>query len=401
MNQPGRPTGRATANIALVQQQNFQPAHRRIARDAGAIYAGPDDDHIKGSFRNVALLAYHSAMRLILLALLVAAPLLTTLGRPLSVAGILQDKKLSSDFLERTAPAVSAEAKREMEARLNEARVRYEANPSDPEAIIWLGRRLAYLGRFREAIETFGEGIKKFPREARFYRHRGHRYITLRRFDLAIDDFGKAAKLIKGKPDQVEPDGQPNTRNIPTSTLQFNIWYHLGLAHYLIGNNQKALDSYRECLKVSNNNDAIVATTHWLYMTLRRLNRQRETDKSLEPIRQGMDIIENDGYYRLLLMYKGITSPETLEQEALKQEGSPGSYSILYGVGNWYLRNGRRAEALALFRKMLEGKQWTSFGYIAAEAEMARLTPLAQTSPHDIVPNVHLLGQSLQFQLGE
>ena len=333
-------------------------------------------------------------MRLILLAILVAAPLLTTLGQPASVVGILQDKKLSSDFLKREVPPVSAEAKREMEARLNEARVRYEANPSDPEAIIWLGRRAAYLGRFREAIEIFGEGIKKFPRDSRFYRHRGHRYITVRRFDLAIDDFEKAAKLIKGKPDEFEPDGQPNTRNIPTSTLQFNIWYHLGLAHYLTGNNQKALDSYRECLKVSKNNDAVVATTHWLYMTLRRLNRQREADKILEPIRQGMDIIENEGYYRLLLMYKGISSPESLEQEALKQEGSPGSYSILYGVGNWYLYNGHRAEALTLFRKMLEGKQWTSFGYIAAEAEMARLTPLTQTGPHDIVPNVHLLGQS-------
>jgi tetratricopeptide (TPR) repeat protein len=301
-----------------------------------------------------------------------AATLLTAFEQRLSVAGILQDKKPTGDFMERLAPPVSAEAKREMEVRLNDARMRYEANPNDREAIIWLGRRLAYLGRWRKAIETFDEGIKKFPSDARFYRHRGHRYITLRRFDLAIDDLEKAAKLVQGKPDEVEPDGQPNARNIPTSTLQFNVWYHLGLAHYLAGNNQKALDSYRQCLKVSKNNDAVVATTHWLYMTLRRLDRRREADKSLEPIRSGMDIIENDGYYRLLLMYKGVTSAENLELEALKQEGSPGSYSILYGVGNWYLYNGRQVEALAVFRKMLQGSQWTSFGYIAAEADMKR-----------------------------
>lgn len=319
-------------------------------------------------------------MRLILLALLVLTPLPITFGRVVSDVGILQDKKLTGDFMDRPAPPVSAEAKREMEARLDEARVRYEAHPNDPEAIIWLGRRLAYLGRFREAIETFGEGARKFPRDARFYRHRGHRYITVRRFDLAINDLEKAAKLIKGQPDQVEPDGQPNARNVPTGTLQFNIWYHLGLAHYLIGNSQKALASYRECLKVSRNSDAIVATTHWLYMTLRRLKRPREANKTLKPIQPGMDIIENDGYYRLLLMYKGIISPQTLEQEALKQEGSPGSYSILYGVGNWYLRNGRRSEAITLFRKMLAGTQWTSFGYIAAEAELAKLTPLAQAA---------------------
>jgi tetratricopeptide (TPR) repeat protein len=307
-------------------------------------------------------------MRFTLLTVLWVVILLSTIG--LSFAGIVQDQKPSGDFMERMPPPVSAEAMREMEARLGEARMRYEANANDREAIIWLGRRLAYLGRWREAIEKFGEGIKKFPGDARFYRHRGHRYLTVRKFDLAVNDLAKAASLIKGKPDEVEPDGQPNARNIPTSTLQFNIWYHLGLAHYLRGNNQKALDSYRQCLKVSKTNDAIVATTHWLYMTLRRLNRRREADKSLAFVRTGMDIIENDGYYRLLLMYKGVTSPESLEQEALKQEGSPGSYSILYGVGNWYIYNGRRSEAVAVFRRMLDGKQWTSFGYIAAEVEM-------------------------------
>jgi tetratricopeptide (TPR) repeat protein len=324
-------------------------------------------------------------MRFIVLTFLLAASPLTSFvpgspaGQPrwggeqrLSFAGIVQDKKPTGDFMERMPPLVSAEAKREMEARLNDARKRYEANSNDAEAIIWLGRRLAYLGRWHEAIESFGEGIKKFPRDARFYRHRGHRYITLRRFDLAVNDLAKASRLVKGKPDEVEPDGQPNARNIPTSTLQFNIWYHLGLAHYLQGNNQKALESYRECLEVSKTNDSIVATTHWLYMTLRRLNRRSEADKSLTSVRSGMDIIENDGYYKLLLMYKGLISPKSLEEEALKQEGSPGSYSILYGIGNWYLYNGRRDEAFALFRRMLDGDQWTSFGYIAAEAEVRR-----------------------------
>ena len=286
----------------------------------------------------------------------------------------IQDKNPSPDYADRAAPAASAESKREMEARLAEARKNYEARRNDPQAIIWLGRRLAYLGRFREAIEAYSEGIKKFPWDARFYRHRGHRYITLRRFDLAVADLTKAAKLIKGKPDEVEPDGQPNVRNIPTSTLQFNIWYHLGLAHYLTGNNKEALRSYRQCLEVSENPDALVATSHWLYMTLRRMNKEREADKELEPISEGMDIIENTGYYRLLLMYRRLIAPETLLAESMKQEGSAGSYSVLYGIGNWHLYNGRRAEAIKIFRELLAGDQWTSFGYIAAEADLKRLT---------------------------
>jgi tetratricopeptide (TPR) repeat protein len=126
-------------------------------------------------------------------------------------------------------------------------------------------------------------------------------------------------------------------------------------------------------LKVSKNPDALVAVTHWLYMTQRRLNQTREAARILDSIKPGLDIIENDGYYKLLLMYKVLESVESLHQQALKQEGSPGSYSILYGVGNWHLYNGDFQKAQAVFRKMLAGNQWTSFGYIAAEADMQRM----------------------------
>ncbi len=299
---------------------------------------------------------------------LILALLMCSTVSPLSVDA--QQGQPAIDFAERQPPPVSAEAKRDMEKDLAEARSNFEASPDNPDSIIWYGRRLAYLGRFREAIDVYSMGIEKFPRDARFYRHRGHRYITLRKFELAIADFEKAAQLIKGRPDEIEPDGQPNARNIPTSTLQFNIWYHLGLAYYLTGNNEKALKSYRECLKVSKNPDSLAATTHWLYMTLRRLNRNSEAEKVLRPIHAKMDIIENDGYHRLLLMYKGQIPAEALHAEALKQGPSPGSHSILYGIGNWYLYNGRKLDALEVFRQITASEQWASFGYIAAEAEL-------------------------------
>jgi tetratricopeptide (TPR) repeat protein len=290
----------------------------------------------------------------------------------LSLGQTSSSSKSANPFLDREPPPISAEARRDMEAKLAEARQRYHAKPNDPDAAIWVGRRLAYLGRFGEAVNSYSDSIRKFPRDARFYRHRGHRYITCRQFSLAIKDLKTAARLMEGKPDELEPDGQPNARNIPTSTLQFNIWYHLGLAYYLTGDNEKALTAYRECLKVSNSPDRLVATSHWLYMTLRRLNRRREAAKVLAPVGPRMDIIENLGYYRLLLMYKGSVSPEALRDEASKEGSSASSHSILYGIGNWYLYNGNRTEATRVFQQMLNGDQWTSFGYIAAEADMKR-----------------------------
>lgn len=273
-----------------------------------------------------------------------------------------------TDFTKKPPPPVSPEAKSDMETRLKEAQAHYEANPKSADAMIWVGRRLAYLGRFTDAIDIYTKGIASFPKDARFYRHRGHREITLRRFDRAIADFEKAAKLVKGKPDEIEPDGQPNARNIPTGTLQFNIWYHLGLAYYLTGQNQKALNAYRECLKVSGTPDRLVSTTHWLYMTLRRMNRNDEAAKALEPIVENMEIIENDSYYRLTLMYKGLLPSERLTAET--QGDSAAAHSVLYGVANWHLYNGRREQAMESFRKIVSGQQWTSFGYIAAEVDL-------------------------------
>ena len=98
-------------------------------------------------------------------------------------------------------PQLSAETRSDFEAKLNEARELYEKDPKSVDRIIWLGRRTAYLGRYKDAIKIYTDGINQFPTDARLYRHRGHRFITLRCFDDAIADLEKASKLIKGRPD--------------------------------------------------------------------------------------------------------------------------------------------------------------------------------------------------------
>ena len=271
------------------------------------------------------------------------------------------------------APPLSPEALRDAEAKLAQARAAYEKNPGSADALIWLGRRTAYLGRFDEAIRIYTLGIRKHPRDARLYRHRGHRLITTRRFREAVADLERAARLIRGRRDEVEPDGLPNARNIPTGTLGSNVWYHLGLARYLLGDFRGALAAYRECEKFSKNPDMLVATSHWLYMTLRRLGRGEEARRVLEPIGPGMDVIENGDYYRLLLMYKGEVAPERLLADAAKDSSSVGYATVAYGVGNWHVYNGRPGLGLRLFLELMQLPQRTSFGYIAAEAELERM----------------------------
>jgi tetratricopeptide (TPR) repeat protein len=268
---------------------------------------------------------------------------------------------------------IAAETRKQLEDNLAKAEATYGRNPDDADATIWLGRRLAYLGRYREAIEHYSDGVEKHPDDPRMYRHRGHRYITVRELDRAIADLSKAAQLIAGKPDQIEPDGQPNARNIPTSTLGSNIYYHLALAHYLKGDFAASLKAWQSCMEFSKNPDMLVATSHWLYMTLRRLDRPGEARRVLEPITPDMDIIENGSYHKLLLMYKGLQQADALLESAA--DGSLDAVTIGYGVANWHLYHGRHDQAAAVFRKIVEAheRQWPAFGYIAAEAELARV----------------------------
>jgi tetratricopeptide (TPR) repeat protein len=268
-------------------------------------------------------------------------------------------------------PKLSTETRRDFEAKLTTARADFEKEPSGDNSI-WLGRRTAYLGRYKEAIAIYTDAIRKYPKDARLYRHRGHRFITLRCFDDAIKDFEKAAKLIKGKPDEIEPDGLPNARNIPTSTLQSNIWYHLGLAHYLKGDFGRARKAYREAEKVSKNPDMMVATTHWLYMTLRRSGREKEATTVIAPIPDNLEVIENGDYYKLIKLYQGKLKPSDLFSDTNQTANTLSNATVGYGAGNWYLYNGRRDEAEKIFRQIVMGIQWASFGHIAAEVELTR-----------------------------
>src|SRR5688572_9422924 len=127
-------------------------------------------------------------------------------------------------------------------------------------------------------------------------------------------------------------------------------------------------------MEVSKNPDMVVATSHWLYMTLRRLGRDAEAARVLEPIRADLDVIENQAYHRLLLMYKGELPVDSLLQRESAERPSVQDVMVAYGVANWHLYNGRRDEAERLLRRILSTRQWGAFGYIAAEAELARMT---------------------------
>lgn len=269
------------------------------------------------------------------------------------------------------APEIAPDRRAALEADLARARAALDASPDSEEAIVWVGRRLAYLGRFRDAIAVYTQGLERHPRSAALLRHRGHRYITVRQFDKAIDDLEKAAALVEGRPDVVEPDGAPNAAGVPRSTLQTNIWYHLGLARYLKGEWDGAAEAFGRCVELSPNDDMRVAASHWLYLSRRRAGKDEAARKVLEPIAEKMDVIENQSYHRLLLLYKGLLRPEQIVPRAAAPTQTEAA--VTYGVGAWLALEGRRDDSRTMLERTHLAGPWPAFGVIAAEADLARL----------------------------
>ena len=255
---------------------------------------------------------------------------------------------------------------------LSSARAKYMDYPMIADNAVWYGRRLAYAGKYREAIKVFSEGLLDNPNDAQLYRHRGHRYITIRELDRAIADLEKAVQLIKGKSNIVEQDGAPNEFGIPISTLHHNIYYHLGLAYYLKQDFENAKIAYDKAFNVGRNDDNKVSVTHWRYMILRRLGKSHDEAKEvLEPISKDMKILENMTYHKLDLFYKGDISEAEIS-EGIDMEDSADA-ATAYGLANWYYYNGEKEKAAGMMEKMLNARAWGSFGYIGAEADLAAM----------------------------
>ncbi len=250
---------------------------------------------------------------------------------------------------------------------------KYKEDSTNLDNIIWYGRMLANAYRYPEAIAVYTKGLERFPDAPALLRHRGHRYITTRRFDAAIADLSRAAMLIKGKPVELEQDITPNQFNTPLTTLQFNIWYHLGLAYYLKGDNVAAAIAYDSCMHYSTDPDMLCATADWDYLTLMRLGNTAAAKQVLDTIYPGMDVLENGGYLTRLLMYKGIISPGTLVHfEDTTAQNQLTVVTQGYGVASYLMQQGDSTKGRELLREILKTQYWPAFGYIAAEADVHR-----------------------------
>lgn len=252
-----------------------------------------------------------------------------------------------------------------LEHELGDARVAW-ARDGTEEAAIRLGRAYAALGLYQEAIGAYTAGLDRNPESYRLRRHRGHRYITVREFRNASRDYNQAWELVRDKPDAPESaDG--------SSTDKSAILYHWGLLEYLRGQYEWSDDVFsKRSVLPTLKDENVVSAASWHYWSLRRLGRDADAAKVIAPIHDGMDVKENRSYYTLCRMYRGLVTPAEVERQMVGEDGKL-NVGLAYGVACWKrfeLKD--EAGGRAMLERIIASGNWPAFGYIAAEADLAR-----------------------------
>ena len=228
---------------------------------------------------------------------------------------------------------------------------------------------LGFRYRIDEAIQVFTDGLARFPESFELLRQRGHRYLSTRRFAEGQADLARAAVLIEGMVEWIEPDGVDSELPVPATSIQFNTWYHLALAHYLLREWAAAEAAYRRCLDWvrEGDHDGLTACNDWLYMTLRRKGDAAGAALVLAGIPHGLPdtaFVEGPSYYRRLRMYRGEMAPDDLLHP---EKGS----QVIHDLETIY--NGEPDRARAVFSQILAGRSRFAFGYIAAELDLREM----------------------------
>ncbi|MFI5311542.1 MAG: tetratricopeptide repeat protein [Gemmatimonadales bacterium] len=221
-------------------------------------------------------------------------------------------------------------------------------DPRNVTRIIELGVAQSGARQFREAIETFTRGLAIAPNDAMLYRWRGHRYLSVREFDRAMDDLTRGSRI--------------------DSTI-YGIWYHLGIVRFARGDFAGAAAAFTRAQPRAPEAGELAGSTDWLWMSLSRAGRAAEAKAMLGRRPDSLPVA--NAYARRLKLYRGEIGPDAVFTPADTADVQVATLS--FGIGNWYLVRGDKAKARSWFERSIASGGWPGFGFIMSEVELRRL----------------------------
>jgi len=135
------------------------------------------------------------------------------------------------------------------------------------------------------------------------------------------------------------------------------------------GDFHAAADAFARAQPRAPDGGELAGATDWLWMSLQRGGRATEAAAMLaaRPDTAPTTV----AYARRLALYRGEIGPDALFTPSDTSDVQVAT--LAYGLGNWYLVRGDTARARSQFERAVRSGGWPAFGFIAAEAELARL----------------------------
>ena len=245
------------------------------------------------------------------------------------------------------------------------AKILNQADLSEND-FVEIGKQLVATNRYQQAVINYTEGLTKYPDSYILLRNRGHRYITLRQLDNSIADLLRAEKLMPAEGEVMEYglDGKP------TASVRHQIYYHIGVYNYLMKDYEKAAAAFEKALASSGDMKNVVGSSDWLYNCYQRLNQKEKAENVIKPITPDYLEDKDQPYFRRILLYKGIITPQELIDITMAPEKmSIQDVTKLYGLANWYRYQGNQDKANEYCKIILQSQGWPGFAYAAAEKD--------------------------------
>jgi tetratricopeptide (TPR) repeat protein len=249
----------------------------------------------------------------------------------------------------------------------------YEADPVSLELGTTVGRRLVDMGQYRDALNWYTREIEKNPKYLPNYRHRGELYYHLQKIDSARIDLEKAKNMSLNEPNMIEYGIDATRDHTPVYNSHFNVFYYLGLLHYLEGDYEVASRTFGYAMNYSENPDLKSIATFWLAMTFKKLGKEGQTSRVIENVDPEEKIVENKAYHDLVTMLQGYKSMKDV-LDAYSSAKPDQSATANFGVAMWLMFDGQEKEAKKLFDKVVNQQYWMSDVYPIAQKELNQLS---------------------------
>ncbi len=275
---------------------------------------------------------------------------------------------LAQDKIEGTSLlGVPLRSEKDAEGKIAAVDAELAKTPGKIEALLKTGQARDAFLQYGASIAIYGKAIQQFPNDPRPYRWRGHRQISLRKFDLAIVDLEKARSLA------------------PSS---FEAAYYLGLAYYFSQRYGDAANEFARCVNMAGKPDEfektlkpgmvscatlpqmpeyLVGIADWHYRALRRAGRKGESSELLTSVKDGLQLRANESNYRDLRYFQGkMSEKDVLDATGIAYTNAASAVALNKLLG------GRVGEGCTLLRKLSRDSNWSAFGVIAAEVELTK-----------------------------